>query len=142
MSVASALLPKFVILLLEDKLPHKLVIIKGLLQVLHGSALNRVSLYVRLQGRTPTSTTSRYRRKRLSRKRDAAYPCTRSRTLNSSFQRRPSRATHHSCSMPVSVTMLSKATGTTSGVSPASKLTSMGESSSKASPKSSIRSPG
>src|ERR1035437_477444 len=66
--------------------------------------------------------------------------CTRSRTLNSSFQRRPSRATHHNCSMPVSVTILSKLTGTTSAVSPASKLTSIGESSARASPKSSIRS--
>ena len=37
---------------------------------------------------------------------------TRSRTLNSSFQRRPSRATHHSCSMPVSVTTVSSVTGT------------------------------
>src|SRR5919202_4787373 len=39
---------------------------------------------------------------------------TRSRTLNSSFQRRPSRATHHNCSTPVSVTTLSNETGTTS----------------------------
>ena len=42
------------------------------------------------------------------------HPATLSRTLNSSFQRRPSRATHHSCSMPVSVTTVSKETGTTS----------------------------
>ena len=42
------------------------------------------------------------------------HAATRSRTLNSSFQRRPSRATHQSCSMPVSVTTVSKETGTTS----------------------------
>jgi len=64
----------------------------------------------------------------------AAYPATRSRTLNSSFHRRPSRATHHSCSMPVSVTTLSKLTGTISVVSPLSNATSMGDNSSSASP--------
>ncbi len=37
-----------------------------------------------------------------------------SRTLNSSFQRRLSRATHQSCNRPVSVTTVSKETGTTS----------------------------
>ena len=69
--------------------------------------------------------------------------CTFSRTLNSSFQRRPSRATHHSCSMPVSVTTVSNDTGTTSdGILARPKLTSIGESSSRSSPKSSIRSPG
>ena len=58
-----------------------------------------------------------------------------SRTLNSSFHRRPSRATHQSCSMPVSVTAVSNDTGTTSDeTSPAGKLTSMGESSSNWSP--------
>ena len=36
----------------------------------------------------------------------------RSRTLNSSFQRRPSAATHHNSSIPVSVTLLSSVTGT------------------------------
>ena len=40
----------------------------------------------------------------------------RSRTLNSSFQRRPSAATHQSSSMPVSVTLLSSVTGTTSSL--------------------------
>src|SRR5450432_1883026 len=70
------------------------------------------------------------------------HAATRSRTLNSSFHLRPSRATHQSCSIPVSVTTDSKPTGTTSTLSPASKLTSTGESSSSASPKSSIRSPG
>lgn len=44
-------------------------------------------------------------------------PRGRSRTLNSSFQRRPSRATHHNCSMPVSVTTVSNETGTTSAPS-------------------------
>ncbi len=51
-----------------------------------------------------------------------SYTCTFSLTLNSSFQRRPSRATHQSCSMPVSVTTVSNDTGTTSAdASPASK---------------------
>ena len=38
------------------------------------------------------------------------HAATRSRTLNSSFQRRPSLATHQSCSMPVSVTTVSNVT--------------------------------
>src|SRR4051794_17746118 len=46
-----------------------------------------------------------------------AYPATRSRTLNSSYHLLPSRATHHNCNMPVSVTTLSKLTGTSSLVS-------------------------
>ena len=41
------------------------------------------------------------------------HPATRSRTLNSSFQRRPSLATHQSWSMPVSVTTVSSVTRTT-----------------------------
>src|SRR5579885_788592 len=74
---------------------------------------------------------------------DPDFQATRSRTLNSSFQRRPSRATHHNCSTPVSVTTVSNETGTTSDdVSPVWKLTSMGESSSSSSPMSSISSPG
>src|SRR5262249_17302627 len=60
---------------------------------------------------------------------------TRSRTLNSSFHLRPSRAAHQSCSIPVSVTMVSKDTGTTSEeLSPDPKLTSIGASSSNSSP--------
>src|SRR5580704_9266023 len=51
-------------------------------------------------------------RSRLGRIRDIY--ATVSRTLNSSFQRRPSRATHHSCSMPVSVITVSNDTGTRS----------------------------
>src|SRR4051794_1860797 len=38
---------------------------------------------------------------------DVHYAAARSRTLNSSFQRRPSAATHQSSSSPVSVTLLS-----------------------------------
>ena len=60
---------------------------------------------------------------------------TRSRTLNSSFQRRPSRATHHSCSMPVSVITVSNETGTVPVASAEVSFTSMGESSSSSSPK-------
>ncbi len=51
--------------------------------------------------------------KRGSRSRPASY-ATVSRTLNSSFQRRPSRATHQSCRIPVSVITVSNDTGTTS----------------------------
>ena len=67
-------------------------------------------------------------------------PYTVSRTLNSSFQRRPSRATHQSCSMPVSVTTVSNETGTTSDDAFGSESDSLpsGESSSRSSPKSSI----
>src|ERR1035438_7761386 len=55
-----------------------------------------------------------------------AYPFTFSRTLNSSFHLRPSRATHHNCSTPVSVMTVSNDTGTTSDdTSPDGKLTSM-----------------
>src|SRR5258708_2500145 len=53
----------------------------------------------------------------------------RSRTLNSSFQRRPSRATHHNCKMPVSVTTVSNDTGTVPVPSMEVRFTSMGESS-------------
>src|ERR1700680_4313629 len=57
---------------------------------------------------------------------------TRSRTLNSSFQRRPSRATHHNWRMPVSVTTVSSDTGTRcANASVAGRFTSMGESSSR-----------
>src|SRR6185437_7444055 len=58
----------------------------------------------------------------------------RSRTLNSSFQRRPSAATHQSSSIPVSVTLLSRVTGTTSSRESApcgGRKTSIGESSSR-----------
>ena len=59
-------------------------------------------------GRITTQSKRGLRSKKL-----ASY-ATVSRTLNSSFQRRPSRATHQSCSIPVSVITVSNDTGTTS----------------------------
>src|SRR5262249_39690848 len=67
---------------------------------------------------------------------------TRSRTLNSSFHLRPSRATHHSSNTPVSVTTVSNETGTSCPVpSVAGRSTSIGESSSRSCPTSSIKAP-
>src|SRR5437764_3111663 len=69
----------------------------------------------------------------------------RSRTLNSSFQRRPSAATHHSSSNPVSVTLLSSVTGTISSRALSvcgGRKTSIGDSSSMSSPSSSTIDPG
>src|SRR5262249_22253872 len=62
----------------------------------------------------------------------------RSRTLNSSFQRRPSRVTHHNSSWTTSVTTVSRVTGTSSSLSSsAGSDTSIGESSWRSSPTSS-----
>ena len=71
--------------------------------------------------------------------------CARSRTLNSSFQRRPSAATHQSSSIPVSVTLLSSVTGTISSrasVLERGRKTSIGASSSSSSAISSSIAPG